>query len=294
MRFTDYLIEAPQQGDWIRKADKANKQRARRAIQAKGATNAANAAAAQPANAPAQRPKVKRAADGSWIDTQTGQAVKQEAGSTDMPQRPAGNGSDTVDFKTGKPVPNADTGLEQKKPGEMGTVNPGDPQAVIPMAVRKAAAGDRNTAVELMTLLGSMYQAKRTNPAVQFSVPAMVTQSKNKEAMQALFDVAKTQDLPSLAKMSQDIKQVAAAPGQNAGAAPAGSQNVPTTPGQTAGQKTMLQKMVDWIRQSAKTLSPQDLKVVKKELNNASKGAKANPMQAAHQQAGNRPVASQG
>lgn len=153
------------------------------------------------------------------------------------------------------------------------------------------ANGDRQKAMEMITLLGAMYQTKRTNPQAQLNVPKLVTQSQNGKALQSLFDLAKDKDLGQLAAMSQEIKRSAANPGANA--PPAGTNNVPTTPGATAGQKTMLQKMINWIRQSKGQLSPADAQVVRKELDKAAKNAKPNPPLNAQQPVG-KPVVTQG
>lgn len=141
------------------------------------------------------------------------------------------------------------------------------------------ASKDRTEAMEMITLLGSMYQTRRRNPGVKMTVPKMVTQSRNRQAMEDLFNIAKDKDLPQLASMSQEIKRSAAAPAQ-AGAAPnpAGMQNnVPQTPGQTSAQKTTLQKLFTYIKKVSKHLSPADFQAAKKELDKAAQIAKPNP-----------------
>lgn len=76
----------------------------------------------------------------------------------------------------------------------------------------KKAATDPTTGRELITLLGAMYQAKRTNPNVVMSIPKMVTtlpdnQTELKKQMTALFNIAKNDDVAHLAARSQELQQ---------------------------------------------------------------------------------------
>lgn len=147
-----------------------------------------------------------------------------------------------------------------------------------PMAkFMQLASKDRNEAMEMITLLGSMYQTRRRNPNVQMTVPKMVTQSKNRDLMQQLFDMAKGKDLPELAAMSQDIKRSAAAPAAQGTPGPQQQQSVPQTPGQTPGQKTTLQKLFAYIKKVSKNLSPTDFQAARKELDKAAQSARPNP-----------------
>lgn len=175
-----------------------------------------------------------------------------------------------------------------KKKEAVKTLAPVDP-AMQPFLV--AAKGDRRKAMEMITLLGAMYQTKRTNPQAQLSVPKLVTVSQYRGELQKLFDLAKPKDLGQLAAMSQEIKRNAATPGANT--PPAGTITAPQTPGQTPGQKTMLQKLINTIQTAAKNLSPADFIAARKKLDKAAQNAKPNPSPNQQQPVG-KPVVTQG
>ncbi len=135
------------------------------------------------------------------------------------------------------------------------------------------AATDPNSGRSLFTLLGSMYQAKRRNPTVQLTVPDLVTtlpdkteeQKALKQNMMALFNLAKSDDMPHLAQRSQELQKArlkaASQPGTHVqpGEQPAGQVQQTAAP-QEGG--TMLQQLL----QQIKKLTPDQLKTVKKEL----------------------------
>lgn len=241
MRFTQFLIEAPdqkpQQGDWIKRQKKADQQRNRRATRKRADINQQKMQAnANPQQAP-------------------------QAGTT-----PATN--DTIE-------PPANKFQKAEKKEQIKTMAPVDP-ALQPLL--QAAKGDRQLSVELQTLLGAIYQTKRTNPQVELSVPKLVVGSKNKELLQKMFDLAKDKDLGQLAAMSQEVKRTGAMPGTGQAQPPNGmTGHVPQTPGQTPAGKTMLQKLITTIQQAAKSLSPADMRAARKKLDQAAQNAKPNP-----------------
>lgn len=255
MRFIQFLTEAPQQGDFIKKNEKADRQRARRATAKRAAANKQNMQA----------------------------NVQQSAVGAGQPQaQPQQRNSDTI-----QPPP----GNFQKKeaPKAAAPIAPVDPNLKPFLDI---AGGDRAKAMEMITLLGAIYQTKRTNPQVELTVPKLVSQSQNREALQKLFDIAKGKELPQLAAMSQEIKRSAAMPGQQ-GAAPSGMLTAPSTPGQTPAGKTMLQSLLDKIKQATKSLSPMDFSAVRKAIDKASQSAKPHPSTNT-QQPMNKPVVTQG
>lgn len=257
MRFIQFLTEAPQQKqpgqiDWIRKAQKADRQRARRATQKRADAN-------------------KQAMQAN---------VQQPPGAVASAGQPPPRNSDVI-----QPPP----GNFQKKQPKPKPAAPPD-NSLQPFL--DIAKGNRGKALEMITLLGAIYQTKRKNPQVQLSVPKIVTDSANRQDLQKLFDIAKNKDVGQLTAMYQEIKRSAAVPGQN-GQAPAGMNTAPQTPGQTPAGKTLLQSLINRIKQAAKSLSPADLNVVKKEAEKAAQTAKPNPSNNTQQPIG-KPVVTQG
>ncbi len=220
--------------------------------------------------------------------------IKQRAGTWQQPGDvvPA-VGNVGQGFKGARPA-NRIAGDEQQKPkqaklNKQKTLAPVDP-AMEPFL--NLAKSDRQKSVEMNTLLGAMYQAKRTNPQVQLSVPKLVTMSKNRNELQKLFDLGKSKDLGQLAAMSQEIQRSAASPGANA-ATSSGMSDVPQTPGQTPAGKTMLQTVFNAIKKASKNLSPADWSLVRKKVDNAAQNSKPNPP-TGPQQPQVRPVVTQG
>jgi len=268
MRFISFLTEMP--GDpgenHIQKRERADRQRNRRATKQRGDANK---------QALARGPQA-RGAGGRYAAADPG-----------LEKRAPATGPDTLNLN-GKPdQPPNENGLERRaEPTGPDTVN----MPMVPDNILQSVKTNRPQALEMITLLGAMYQAKRTNASVEMKVPLMVSQSKFKDSMAELFKAAKDKDLPDLAKMSEEIRKGAQSPGQPA----AGMQNAPETPGQTPAGKTMLQKLLNTIKNSVKNLSPQDLQAAQKELDKAKRNAKPNPTANATQQPIGKPVITQG
>jgi hypothetical protein len=110
-----------------------------------------------------------------------------EPDAADKGHRPAGRGPDNVDFKQDPNVK---------------AVNPWN-------NILQTAGKDNNAGREFITLLGSMYQAKRRNPSIQLTMPKMVSSLKDgelKNQMTKLFQMAQKEDLPQLAALSKQIQ----------------------------------------------------------------------------------------
>lgn len=272
MRFIQFLVEEPGKIDWIPKAIKANQQRARNATKNRAQKNKQSMQAAN---------QQQRDPNGRFI---------RPTINTGLEQRPPGSMA-TVDFKTGKNIEQPQdhpAGLERRSPSSgPDTIN----FQQLPPELIQRAKGNREDAIEMLTLLGAIYQTLRRNPQVELTPPKIVTQSKNKQDLMSLFNIAKHMDLPQLAAMSQEIKQHAASPGANI--PPSGTQNTPQTPGQTPGGKTMLQKLFNTIQNAAKSLSPQDFLAARKKLDRAAQDAKSNPSNNTQQPIG-KPIVTQG
>ncbi len=301
MRFIQFLVEAdkngvPYQNDWIRKAQKADRQRARRATAQRGEENK------QKMQAATQKPR-GRMVNGKFVpypDQQGSppqqpnqQAPQQNLG---LPQKPAGQ-MDTLDFDTGEKLKGPKdhpAGLEQRSPSRGPDVVELNPQEKGLGPFIKIASGDRAKALEMISLIGAIYKAKKTNPRVQLRVPKIVTGSSDPENMEKLFNAVKRDSLPQLSAAYQEIKKAAATgqAGQTGQTPASGTQNVPATPNQTPGGKTVLQSLLNRIKQAAKSLSPADMAAVKKEAEKAAKNAKPNPSN--KQQPIGKPVVTSG
>jgi hypothetical protein len=202
----------------------------------------------------------------------------------------------TLDMKTGKPVEDKDNPIGPQRPVP-------DPKNhtvdFIPPGIADAAKQSRQKAIEFITLLGAMYQAKRRNPQVQMTPPLMVTQSENKDEMMDLFKAAKDQDLPHLAKMSEVIRKSAATPGsQNVGqpkavhgGAAAQEQPAQAMPGETPAQAKVRQGLTSKLQQATQQLPQASLKILRDLLSKSVKKKQPSPMQAG---ATNKPVITQG
>lgn len=140
----------------------------------------------------------------------------------------------------------------------------------------KKAATDPNTGREFITMLGAMYQTKRSNPTVQLSVPKMVTALPDaqplKKQMMALFNIAKNDDEPHLAARSQELQQArmnaAAKPGTNVtpGQQPTGQPKpAPANTRQQRGE--LLKTLMKTIQDTAPKLTTRELKQASGALN---------------------------
>ncbi|MDE1830304.1 MAG: hypothetical protein KGI25_08275 [Thaumarchaeota archaeon] len=252
MRFIQFLTEAPKQPGQIDWIRKAQKADRQRARRATQKRGEANKQAMQ---ANAQQPPGAVAKAGQPVNN-------------DMIQPPPGN------FQ------------KAEKPKQVAEVD----SELQPFMAN--VQGNRGKALEMITLLGAIYQAKRRNPQVELTLPKLVTDSDNREEMEKLFNVVKNKNLPQLTAAYQEIKRSAALPGQN-GQAPTGMQNAPQTPNQTPAGKSMLQKLLNTIQQAAKSLSAQDFFVAKKKLEKAAQNAQPNPPTNQQQPVG-KPVVTQG
>lgn len=248
-----------------------------------------------------EAPQPKPPQQGDWIrkaakaDRQRARRSTKQRGD-DNKQAMQANAQQPPGAVAGAGQPPKNNDVIQPPPGNFQkAAPPAQPKAPVDPALQPfldAVKNNRPLSIELQTLLGAVYQTKRTNPQVQLSVPKLVTMSKNKELLQKLFDIVKDKDLPQLTAMFQEIKRSAALPGGGGQPAPNGMTNVPQTPGQTPAGKTMLQKLITLLKGN-KNLSPTDIAVAQKELDKAKQNARPNPSPNAQQPIG-KPVVTQG
>lgn len=164
----------------------------------------------------------------------------------------SGVGGDSVDFD-----PNV--GKEFVKKG---------PPSVIPQDLL-ALAKDRPTAIQMTTILGAMYQARNRNPNVQMTPPMLITGLKDKtqkENMMKLFNIAKDKSTAQLAAMSQEVK--------NASIPKEGETQV--NQGGTPTEQQHAQQLLDLVKNNGQALSAQDIQVMLKALQNASRRVSRN------------------
>lgn len=144
-------------------------------------------------------------------------------------------------------------------------------------AIKKAAT-EPNTGREFVTLLGAMYQAKRRNPAVQMTVPKMVTALQDgplKQQMTQLFNLAKDEDDAHLAQRSQELQQARMSAASQPGTKPTPGQQpvgqakpAAVAQGQNGQQGgALLQQLMKAINDTAPKLSTRDIKQASAALN---------------------------
>lgn len=216
--------------------------------------------------------------------------------------------------KPKQPKPSPMQAAQTEQPTEK-PLNPEGDAALKPFM--DASARARPDAVAMITLLGSIYQARRRNPAVQLTdMPKMA----NTELLKKLFKLAKDKDLPELAAMSQQIKNAstvdpnkAQAPAAKVGtpnaagiapttAAPAqsntqpqaaaGAPKPPEQQGSSPAQQTQLQQLLDIINKVAPNLTTRQIKSASKALND--KMRKATPIEQPNVQPGPKEVINTG
>ena len=132
------------------------------------------------------------------------------------------------------------------------------------------AGRDQLLGRELMTLLGAMYQAKRRNPAVQLTLPKMVSsmpegdekQRAMKAKMVELYGMAKDEDLAHIAARASQLQKGRSIVNTNG--------QVQNSQPKTQGTQSMLQQ----INTIARTASIEDLQKARDELSTLIKNKK--------------------
>lgn len=255
MRFTEYLVEAPekprlrpQNGRYVMPTQKQQQARG------KGGKYMA-----KPVLDP-MAPRPQQSVDFQNQDIDPIQPQNQG--------KPRPSTGDTVNF-------HADPSVQPVQPKN---IPPTPPTPTEWQVIMKKAGTDNNAGREFMTLLGDMYQAKRRNPNVQLEMPKLVTslpektedEKKLKQQMASLFKMAQNEDLPQLAarsKQLQDSRRTVTK--QN------GTQSLP--PKQQATQPGQVQQSApeaESILQQLTKLSLKDLKKVGHKIKDVIKNKK--------------------
>jgi hypothetical protein len=134
-----------------------------------------------------------------------------------------------------------------------------------------ALAKDRPAAVQMTTILGAMYQARKRNPQVQMTPPMLITglkDEKQKANMMKLFNVAKLKTTAQLAAMTKEIKD-ASIPKEGEGEAQVAQGGTPT-------EQQHAQQLLDIVKQSGQAFSAQDIQQMLNALKNASRRVSRN------------------